>query len=357
MTVSLRNNPPLQPPLYFDGTPLKEVTQHTHLGITFSSDMSWKPHVDRICFRAGQRTNMLKKLKFRLPRKTLETLYKSLVRPILEYGDVVFDDSSIGLSQKIESIQLDAARTCTGALLSTNRESLFQELGWNTLTDRRKNHKLILYYKMVNGLTPPYLQELLPTRVGDVSNYPLRNARNMSIIPTRTSRYKSSFIPSTTSLWNNLNLEIRNSRSLASFKSSINNVIKLPSPPQWFYTGSRFANILHTRLRLNNPTLNHHLFRTNRSQTCECDCGFRSETSQHYILDCPRYATQRYRLLADIRTLIAPGIHPNLLLDLDREYIFNLILHGSPDLDLDTNLSMFHITQYFLISSGRFQKQ
>ena len=90
MTLSLRNNPTLQPPLFFDGTQLKEVGEHTHLGLTFSSNISWKPHVDRICSRAGQRNNILRKLKFRLNRKTLENLYKSLVRPILEYGDVVF---------------------------------------------------------------------------------------------------------------------------------------------------------------------------------------------------------------------------------------------------------------------------
>ena len=59
MTFSLRNNPAIQPPLYFNGTPLKEVSEHTHLGLTFSSNMSWKPHVDRVCFRAGQRNNIL----------------------------------------------------------------------------------------------------------------------------------------------------------------------------------------------------------------------------------------------------------------------------------------------------------
>ncbi len=99
------------------------------------------------------------------------------MRPILEYGDVVFDDNSVTLSQRIEAIQLDAARTCTGALLSTNRKSILEELGWNMLADRRKNHKLILYYKMINGLTPQYLQSLVPPRVADISNYSLRNAR------------------------------------------------------------------------------------------------------------------------------------------------------------------------------------
>jgi len=357
MTLSLRNNPPLQPPLFFDGTPLKEVSQHTHLGLTIASNMSWKPHVDRICSRAGQRNNILRKLKFRIPRKTLENLFKSLVRPILEYGDVVFDDNSILLSQRLEAIQLDAARTCTGALLTTNRNSLLDELGWNTLADRRKNHKLILYYKISNGLTPQYLQQLLPPRVAEISRYPLRNAQNRSLVPARTVRYKSSFLPSTTALWNNLPDNVRFSPSLSSFKSNLNNINKLPSPPEWSYTGSRPANIFQTRLRLNNPALNAYLFRTGRSPTCSCECGYKSENIKHYVLECPLYAAQRDRLLADIRNLIAPGIHPNMLIDLDSKYLLKLLTHGSSDHDINTNIAICNIFQYFIISTGRFQRK
>ena len=355
MTLSLRNNPPLQPPLFLDGNPIKEVTQHTHLGITFSSKMSWKPHVDRICFRAGQRNNILRKLKFRLPRKTLENLFKSLVRPILEYGDVVFDDNSVALSQRIEAIQFDAARTCTGSLISTNRNSLLHELGWNTLADRRKNHKLILYYKIVNHLTPQYLYELLPRRVADISNYSLRNAQHRSLVPTRTTRYKSSFLPSTTILWNNLTDRIKLSSSLPSFKLNLNNSTTLPPPPAWFYTGSRYANILHTRFRLNNPTLNAFLFRTGRSPSCSCTCRYKSENIKHYTLECPLYAAQRGRLLADIRNLLAPGIHPNMLIDLDHNHLLDLLINGSTDLDININISICNAFQYFLISTGRFQ--
>jgi len=354
MTLSLRNNPRPQPPLFFNGTPIKEVTQHTHLGLTFSSNVTWKPHVDRICFRAGQRNNILKKLKFRLPRKTLENLYKSLVRPILEYANVVFDDNSITLSQRIEAIQLDAARTCTGAFLSTNRNSILNELGWNSLGDRRNNHKLTMYYNIVNGLSPPYLQELLPRNVADITNYALRNARNRSIMYARTTRFKSSFFPSTTVLWNNLPDRIRFSPSLSTFKLNLNNSTRLEPPHDWYYTGSRYPNILHTRIRLKNPALNSYLFRTGRSPVCSCECGYKSETIKHFLLECPRYAAQRGRLLAEIRNQIAPGLNPNMLAALDIDHLLNLMIQGSEDLDSATNISISNAVQYFLISSGRF---
>ena len=356
MTLSLRSNRPPQPPLFFNGTPLKEVTEHTHLGLTLSSNMSWKPHVDRICRRAGQRNNILRKLKFRLPRKTLENLYKSLVRPILEYGNVVFDDGSIVLSQRLESIQLDAARTCTGALFSTNGNSILGELGWSPLADRRKNHKLLMFYKMVNNLVPQYLRDLLPPRVADISNYPLRNAQNRSLPLARTSKYKSSFLPSTTVLWNYLPENIRLSPSFASFKSNLHRSTMTPSPSPWFYTGTRYVNILHTRMRLNNPALNTYLFRTGRSPTSSCECGSRSETIKHYLLECPLYAAHRDRLLADIRDLLAPGIHPNMLIDLDSNHLLNLLLHGTADLEINDNICVFNAVHYYILSTGRFQR-
>ncbi len=356
MTLSLRRNRPPQPPLFFNGTPLKEVTEHTHLGLTLSSNMSWKSHVDRVCLRAGQRNNILRKLKFRLPRKTLENLYKSLVRPILEYSNVVFDDGSIVLSQRLESIQMDAARTCTRALLSTNCNSILEELGWSSLADRRKNHKLFMFYKMANNLVPQYLRDLLPLRVAEISNYPLRNAQNRSLPPVRTSKYKSSFLPSTTALWNCLPETTRLSPSFASFKSNLYRSTKLPSPPPWIYTGTRYVNILHTRMRLNNPALNAYLFRTGRSPSPSCECGCQSETTKHYIIECPLFAAHRDRLLADIRDLLAPGIHPNMLIDLDSDHLLNLLLHGNADLDINVNLSIFNAVHCYILSTGGFHR-
>ena len=63
---------------------------------------------------------------------------------------------------RLESIQYNAAKICTGALKHTSHVKLLSELGWTTLADRRKYFKLVLFYKMYNNLTPPYLSNLVP---------------------------------------------------------------------------------------------------------------------------------------------------------------------------------------------------
>ena len=57
----------------------------------------------------------MRSLKFKLDRKALECIYTSFIRPLLEYGDITFDNCTQTLKDKLESIQLEAARIVKGA--------------------------------------------------------------------------------------------------------------------------------------------------------------------------------------------------------------------------------------------------
>ena len=70
---------------------IAEVDYHKHLGIYFSSDCSWHEHISYIKEKAWSRINVMRKLKFNLDRKSLETIYFTFIRPILEYGDVCME--------------------------------------------------------------------------------------------------------------------------------------------------------------------------------------------------------------------------------------------------------------------------
>ena len=67
-------------------------------------------------------------------------------------------------------------------------------------------------YKVNNGIVPSYIQDLIPPLVSEISNYPLRNNRNISVPFNRTSISQKSCIPSSINLWNSLedDLKIRN---------------------------------------------------------------------------------------------------------------------------------------------------
>ena len=100
--------------------------------------------------------------------------------------------------------QLKAARIVTGWTSYASRLSIYMETGWGKLSVRREKRKLSLFYDIVSGQSPDYLQDLLPITVGQTNNYNLRNSKNFTIPPGRLSLYQSSFSPSTIRLWNNL---------------------------------------------------------------------------------------------------------------------------------------------------------
>ena len=85
-----------------------------------------------------KRIGLLQKKQSVLPRTSLLTIYKSFIRPYLDYGDVVYDQpSNDPFSNKLETVQYNAALAITGAIKGTSHEKLYQELGLEYLQQRR----------------------------------------------------------------------------------------------------------------------------------------------------------------------------------------------------------------------------
>ena len=90
LLISRKINQPFHPPLFMDNQIIKEVSSHKHLGNFLSNYCSW--HIDHVKEKAWVRINVMRRLKFRLNRKSLETIHFSLIRPLLEYADVIWDN-------------------------------------------------------------------------------------------------------------------------------------------------------------------------------------------------------------------------------------------------------------------------
>ena len=80
----------------------------------------------------------MRKLKFQLDRKSLETIYIVFIRPLLEYGDVIWDNCTQYEKRELDKIQNEAARIVTGATKLVSLNTLYSETRWETLEQRRK---------------------------------------------------------------------------------------------------------------------------------------------------------------------------------------------------------------------------
>ena len=160
----------------------------------------------------------MRKLKFKLDRKSLETIYTTFIRPLLEYGDNIWDNCTQAEKYELDKIQNEAARIATGATKLVSINNLYKEICWESLQKRRNDHKLTLFFKMYNHLAPEYLSSLIPQQVNDISRYNLRNSNNIQTIRAKTNQYNNSFLPSVLRDWNTLPAETKQLNTLSSFK-------------------------------------------------------------------------------------------------------------------------------------------
>ena len=94
MILSRKLHPPQHPPLFMNNIMLPESDTHKHLGLTLSNSCTWSSHIKEISSKAWVRLNLMRTLKFKVSRKSLEKIYHTFIRPLLEYCDAVWDNCS-----------------------------------------------------------------------------------------------------------------------------------------------------------------------------------------------------------------------------------------------------------------------
>jgi hypothetical protein len=137
LQVSRKINQTPKPNLIMNGTRIKEVSSHKHLGLTINQTLTWSDHTSQVVHKAAKCIGLLQRISRDVPRQCLETLYKAMILPIMEYGDIIYDGSADLHLKRLDNIQRKAALSCTGAYRHTNNDRLLEELGWPSLSKRR----------------------------------------------------------------------------------------------------------------------------------------------------------------------------------------------------------------------------
>ena len=133
----------------------------------------FQEHIKNLLAKVSKTIGLLRKLQNILPRGALFTIFKSLVRPHLDYDDVIYDQSyNSTFHQKMETIQYNAAIAIIGAIRGSSREKLYQELRLESLQQRRWYRKFCYFFKLTKNKSPKYLfNNILTVR----STYRTRN--------------------------------------------------------------------------------------------------------------------------------------------------------------------------------------
>ena len=135
-------------------------------------------------------------------------MYKLFIPPHFDYADVVSENSTDKLTNMLDRLHREGITIILGAVRGTNHQKLYEESGFCSLKQTRRRHELILFHKMVNGVCPDYLSDLLPPLVSTKNSYHRRRPFERVSSSHKTDIYRYSFVQSTTTLWNSIHLSI-----------------------------------------------------------------------------------------------------------------------------------------------------
>ena len=331
---SHKKKKPTHPPLYFNGIPVKRENHTEHLGVILDQRLNFRLHIEEKIKKANKGLGLLRFLSKYTTRPVLDKMYKMYVRPHLDYGDIIYHNQVKDSMQLLESVQYQAALIVTGCWKGSSRVKLYADLGWESLSDRRHFRRLSMFYRIKNGLSPPYLAE----RVRDTP-------------PNITKRYANSFFPYCQLNWDTLSASVKDLPTLSQFKSALLKIIR-PSPRSYFNINDKLGIRRLAQLRVGLSDLRDHR-KNHHFANCPfatCACSLAPETTKHFLLECNRFVTQRNVLMTFLSS-ISPTIDVS-----DHILLNEVLLYGSKKYSFYTNTDILNATLTFIKSSKRFDR-
>ena len=201
-----------------EGENIEKITEEKDLGVTIDSQLKFQKHIGIQVQKANKILGLIRRSFSYLDEEMFTTLYKSLVRPHLEYGSnvwsVVFKKDAI----QLENVQRRATRLLPHIRHLSYSDRL-KHLGIPTLQYRRQRADIIEVYKIMNDIDIADKAKLFP-----ISAVTTTRGHHQKIFKrhSRTNIRKHSFANRIVDLWNNLPAEVIRATSTNSFKSKIN---------------------------------------------------------------------------------------------------------------------------------------
>ena len=131
---------------------LENRTQSTYLGITLNNTLSWSSHINNIVSRATKTLNFLRHRLYKCLQEVKASAYFSIVHPLMEHANIVWDPYQITYINSLEGIQRRVARWATSEFSSAS--NLLESLKWPVLELHCKISRLSFFHKIIHNLSP-----------------------------------------------------------------------------------------------------------------------------------------------------------------------------------------------------------
>ena len=152
---------------------------------------------------------MLNKIRHYITEDAAIKIYKTMILPYLDYGDIFFINSNQKQIKKLQTLQNRALRTCLNTRLETPIEILHQSIQIPKLNARREAHLINFMFKYRNN--NKFLNKRnVRTRLHDAPVF--------TTVKPNNDKYKNNVFYNGAVKWNNLASHIRNIETYDEFK-------------------------------------------------------------------------------------------------------------------------------------------
>jgi hypothetical protein len=93
-------------------------------------------------------------------------------------------------ADRLEKINLEAARIITGLTIYISKESLYSRNGLGKTLNQTEQRKLVLFYKIAQCQRPQYFTDQMPPLVSETINYNVRSSQNYTTPLSRLTLYQ-----------------------------------------------------------------------------------------------------------------------------------------------------------------------
>lgn len=203
-------------PYTIHGHILEVVETAKYLGIHLHRNLKWNHHIGETTKKANSTIAFLRRNLYQCPPETKALCYKTLVRPVMEYGSSIWDPHTQDNINKLEMAQRRAARMVYRDYRTTSSVSnMLHQLQWPPLQERRGQARALMMYRIVYHLIDIPTTLLVPTISAR------GNSMTYFIPYARTQIYQKSFFPDGIRIWNSLPATIVTSPTIDIFKQKM----------------------------------------------------------------------------------------------------------------------------------------
>ena len=126
--------------VYIGGKQLQHVPTYKYLGVILDSTLSLKAHVNSVVNSVLYKTNLLAKVRKYMREYVALWVYKSMIVPYFDYGDVLYMNSNQDGLEKLQRLQNRCLKICKGYDMRFNTEALHRITKCPMLRSRRSAH-------------------------------------------------------------------------------------------------------------------------------------------------------------------------------------------------------------------------